>query len=357
MEHKNDRTAIKHSLNILLTSSGRRGYLVNYFKEALKGRGIVHAGNSSNYAPAFYYADKYVVTPLIYDANYIPFLLDYCMANNISVIIPLFDVDLMVLAKNKRKFAERGVKVIVSAQEVIGVCNDKWLTYCFCAENKLPTPRTYLNLESVKKGLGGNEIQFPIIVKPRWGMGSIAVCEAENYKELEVLGDKVKREIFSSYLKFESEIEKENCILYQEKLSAQEYGLDIINDLNGNYQNTIVRKKIAMRSGETDCAIVVDDDKIKKFGLEISEKLGHIGNLDVDIFVRDNKIYVLEMNARFGGGYPFSHMAGVDLPAAIIKWLLGESLNNELVEKSFGHYYQKDIQLIELLDNAEEYES
>lgn len=355
MEHRKYKTTKNHSLNILLTSSGRRGYLVNYFKEALKGRGIVHAGNSSNQAPAFYYADKFVVTPLIYDNNYVPFLMDYCKENNISVIIPLFDVDLMVLANNKNKFAEQGVEVVVSEPEIIGICNDKWMTYCFCVENNIDVPKTYLNLEAVKKALVRHEIRFPIMIKPRWGMGSIAVCEAENYKELEILGDKVKREIFSSYLKFESEIGKENCILYQQKLAAQEYGLDIINDLNRNYQNTIVRKKIAMRSGETDCAVVVDDDKIKKFGLKISEKLEHIGNLDADIFVRGNKIYLLEMNARFGGGYPFSYMAGVNLPAAIIKWLLGESLDNELIEKTFGRYYQKDIQLIELPENAEEY--
>lgn len=357
LEHRKVKTTINQSLNILLTSSGRRGYLVNYFKETLKGRGVVHAGNSSNHAPAFYYADKFVITPLIYDDNYVPFLLDYCIENNISVIIPLFDIDLMVLANNKSKFAELGVEVIVSEPEIIGICNDKWMTYCFCVENNIDVPKTYLNFEAVKKAIVENELQFPIMIKPRWGMGSIAVCEAENYKELEILGDKVKREIFSSYLKFESQVEKENCILYQQKLVAQEYGLDIINDLNGNYQNTIVRKKISMRSGETDCAVVVDDDEIKKFGLIISEKLGHIANLDVDVFVSDNKIYVLEMNARFGGGYPFSHMAGVNLPAAIIKWLLGESLDNELIEKIFGCFYQKDIQIIELPENAGEYKS
>lgn len=357
MKHRTDKSAINQHLNILLTSSGRRGYLVKYFKEALNGRGIVHAGNSSPCAPAFYYADQCVITPLIYDDNYVPFLLEYCNANNISAIIPLFDVDLMILAKNKKKFAEQGVGVVVSAQEVIDICNDKWMTYCFCEEHKIDVPRTFLELEDVKKALAKKEIQFPIMIKPRWGMGSIAVYEADTYKELEILGDKVKKDIFSSYLKFESKIEKEKCILYQEKLVAQEYGLDIINDLNGKYQNTIVRKKIAMRSGETDCAIIVDDDKIKKFGLKISEKLEHIGNLDVDVFVGDNKIYVLEMNARFGGGYPFSHMAGVNLPAAIIKWLLGELVDKELIEKTFGHFYQKDIQLIELPGNAEEYKS
>ena len=42
---------------------------------------------------------------------------------------------------------------------------------------------------------------------------------------------------------------------------------------------------------------------------------GDIGNLDVDIMQRANGDYcVLELNPRFGGGFPFSYEAGVNLP-------------------------------------------
>ena len=43
--------------------------------------------------------------------------------------------------------------------------------------------------------------------------------------------------------------------------------------------------------------------------------------------------YILEMNARFGGGYPFSHMAGVNLPKAIIHWLNDEELLKNYLKK------------------------
>ena len=61
-------------MNILLTSAGRRSYLVQYFKEALKMAGCggaVHAANSQP-AASFAAADRTVVTPLIYDQYYIP---------------------------------------------------------------------------------------------------------------------------------------------------------------------------------------------------------------------------------------------------------------------------------------------
>ena len=34
--------------------------------------------------------------------------------------------------------------------------------------------------------------------------------------------------------------------------------------------------------------------------------------------------YVIDMNARFGGGYPFSHLAGMDLPRAYVAWAEGK---------------------------------
>lgn len=183
-------------MNILLTSAGRRGYLVEYFKEALQGTGEVHVGNSTPLSPVFYYGDKSVVTPLIYDEDYIPFLKRYCMENNITAIISLFDIDLYMLAKHKEEFAREGVTVIVSDPEVIEVCNDKWKTFLFCEKAGLKAPKTYCRLEDAEAAIDAGELDYPVMIKPRWGMGSIAVYQAENREELEVLAKKVKREIF-----------------------------------------------------------------------------------------------------------------------------------------------------------------
>lgn len=335
-------------MNILLTSAGRRGYMVEFFKQALGGQGLVHTGNSSALSPAFYYADRHVVTPIIYDDNYIPFLKEYCAANEIKVIVSLFDIDLMVLAKHKEEFAKMGVTVAVSDPEVIDICNDKWKTYEFCVENGFNTPQTYKSLADAKEAIEKGVLSYPVMVKPRWGMGSIAVCQADNEQELEVFAAKVKKEIFDSYLKYESEADTKVCVLFQEKLNGQEYGLDVIHDLKGEHRLTVVRKKLAMRSGETDCAAVLKEPSIEEVGTRLGDKLRHIGNLDMDVFVAGSIPYVLELNARFGGGYPFSHFAGVNLPKAILKWACGEEIADELVIKEYDKVAQKDIRLIDI---------
>lgn len=329
-------------MNILLSSAGRRTYLVEYFKKALNGKGKVFAANSQ-FSPALPVADDYVLTPLIYDDNYIPFLVDYVKRNQIDVIIPLFDIDLPILAQSKAKFAEIGVEVIVSDYRITQICNDKWESFKFLEENGFNSPKTFISLDKVKKQLEKDFIDFPLIVKPRWGMGSIGIYKAENLIELEVFYKKVKTEIESSYLQFESKEKINQSVLIQQYIKGQEYGLDIFNDLNGSHLKTFVKKKTAMRSGETDSAITKNDKVLQLLGEKLSQKLKHIGNLDSDWFRTKDEVFILEMNCRFGGGYPFTHLAGANLPRVLIDLIQSNSFNMEDLNIEYELEMMKDI--------------
>lgn len=331
-------------MNVLLTSVGRRAYMVKYFKEAIGNDGLVHVCNSDDKTVAFHYADKSVISPLIYDKEYIPFLLDYCKENKIDMLLSLFDVDLGVLSKNIDKFAEIGTRVVVSSKEVIDICNDKWKTYQFLKENGFNVPKTYLTLEDTINALDRGEISYPVIVKPRFGCGSIAMSIAEDEMALLYYFRRNTRAINRSYLKYESSL-VEDKIIYQECLKGQEYGADIINDLEGNYQNTIVKKKIAMRAGETDIAELADEPSIYKECNRLGKLMGHIGNMDVDVFLVDGVPYILEMNARFGGGYPFSHIGGCDLPRALVLWHKGQEVDKKILEASVGIRAYKELSI------------
>lgn len=330
-------------MNILLTSVGRRTYLIEYFKEAMHGVGKVYASNSE-YTYTLSHADQYVITPIIYDEKYIDFLIQYCKGKKITAIISLFDIDLYVLSKNKKRFTENGIFVVVSDENAIDICNDKWKTYLFLKKNEIDCPKTYKSLQEVKVALDRKELDFPVIIKPRWGMGSIGIFIAENEEELDLFTKKIKKQIFNSYLKYESEQNIEECILFQEKINGIEYGLDVFNDFNSNLVSVVAKQKIAMRAGETDVAKTVDTKEYIKIAEKLSNGLKHIGDLDVDIFkTEDNKILVLELNCRFGGQYPFSHLAGVNYPKQIVKWLLGEDTDCSLLNAKIDVLSCKDL--------------
>lgn len=330
-------------MNVLLTSAGRRTYLIDYFKEALGKDGVLHASNSV-LTNTLLKADKYVITPNIYDKGYIEFLLNYCLENSISAIISLFDIDLHVLSNNKHLFESKGISLIVSDPEVIRVCNDKWETYQYLSNLRIRTPQTFLDRTALDNSIANGKISYPIIIKPRWGMGSIGIYIAENPDELIVLSKKLKKEIFKTYLKYESVEDVDNCIVYQEMVKGDEYGLDVFNDLNGNFVTIIAKRKLAMRSGETDIAEIVNPEGFMDFGIKISKSLHHIANLDIDCFVTSKKeIYILELNCRFGGQYPFSHLAGVNFPKQIIRWLEGEDTHKDLITPEIGTISCKEI--------------
>jgi carbamoyl-phosphate synthase large subunit len=289
-------------------------------------------------------ADDYIITPLIQSTEYIDFLLAYCKEKSVNVLISLFDIDLPILSKNIDKFENIGVTAIVSSEKAVDICNDKWKTFQFLLSIGLKQPKTYISIRKCKEDLSLGKLKFPLIIKPRWGMGSIGIFEIDNAEELDVLYKKLHKTILSSYLNFESNQDIDACILIQQKIIGKEFGLDILNDLNGVYVTTIVKQKLAMRAGETDIAQVVDNSMFLKTSTKIAESLAHIGNLDVDCFVTaDGGIYVLEMNCRFGGHYPFSHLSGVDFPAQIVRWCCNEKTDEKLLRFTDGILMTKDL--------------
>lgn len=330
-------------MNILFTSAGRRTYIIHYFQQALQGKGKVFASNSI-YTYTLGQADGHTLTPEIYNPDYIPFLLQYCKENSITAIIPLFDIDLPILAKHRTLFEQEGITLIVSDYPVAQTCNDKWATYQLLKQAGLNQPPTFLSLADATKAIDSGAIEFPLIVKPRWGMGSIGIYTTRNREELNVLYAKLRNDIWDTALRFESAADREASIIIQQQIKGQEYGIEILNDLQGRYAATFAKKKIAMRSGETDVAETVDPTPFLPIAQILSSQLKHSAMLDVDCFVSPSgDITVLEMNCRFGGQYPFTHNAGVNVPLQLVRWLQGLPTDPTLLTQRCGVRSCKDI--------------
>ncbi len=331
-------------INILITSSGRRSYIIEYFKKAVQPyNGKIHAMNSNLNSAAIWLADYQVCSPLIYSEDYESFIFNYCVENRISIIISLFDIELPVLSRLKSKFEEFNIRVLVGDEWLTKLANDKWETYQFLKRNGFKTKDCFLTINDF---ISNSTVDFPVVVKPRWGMASLSVFYAENLNELNFYFELALKQIKNSYLKFESELDWDKSVIIQEKFNGDEFGLDIINDLDGNYCNTIVKKKLAMRAGETDVAITVDIPELKILGEEISKLTKHPANMDLDVFFDGKESHILEMNPRFGGNYPFSHEAGVDLPKAIVNWHLGKRVPPEMLIEKIGFKSMKGIQMV-----------
>lgn len=308
-------------MNILFTCVGRRKYLVDYFKAEQDFVSKLVGVDMSNTAPALASCDSWYLVPSVYDEHYIDRLLEICQNESINVLISLNDMELPILAKSRDQFSDLGVRLVLANDQAIDICSDKYKTYLFCKDNNIPVPASFIDLNEALQFTKNKSISYPLIVKPRWGSASFGLHIVENEAELKEAYDVCKESLVSSYLSGFKE--SNDDVLIQEFINGKEYGLDILNDMEGQYRGVVCKEKLSMRAGETDKAITVDANRFNDFARTIGETLQHVGNMDCDFLEKDGQLYLLELNPRFGGGYPFSHEAGANLVKALLLSLSG----------------------------------
>jgi carbamoyl-phosphate synthase large subunit len=306
-------------MNVLLASAGRRGYLVEYFREAVRPSGKVVATNSVSGTSGMLSADVACVVPEAHDPTFIDKLLEICRDHSIGLLFSLHDWEAPFIAAAANHFQEAGVCLGVSSPDILDVCLDKLATWKFCHQHGIATPRVFSSETDAIHAYKVADCGFPLIVKARFGQGSLALFKVYTEEELKAACLLARAQI----ARFSDNGLSKMCepsILIQEFIDGEEYGLDIVNDFQGEFRACLAKKKLGMRAGETDSAISVCDHVLTEFGRQIGTGLRHVAMLDADVIVRDGKPYLIEMNPRFGGHYPFSHIAGANVPAALVAW-------------------------------------
>ena len=272
-------------MNILFTNAGRRTYIIDY---ALQLKGIkIFVTETDKYSPVAMYDRVHKFSTIkVSDSpkKYLKQIFNIVKRENIKKVIPLSDFDLIILAKNKKFFFKNGCNVIISDVNIVKKCINKKLMYQHCVKNQINTPESFF---SKNARLKKNQIFLKKKIEGSGGEG------------MEIL--KKKSDI--------SKINFKNFFI-QKKIKGEEYGADIFSMQKNNFR-ICIKKKILMRSGETDRSVIVADKKIFNFCKKIKEYFPTHGNLDCDIIKDKNgRLYLIDLNPRFGGGYPATHEAG-----------------------------------------------
>jgi carbamoyl-phosphate synthase large subunit len=317
-------------MKILLTSAGRRGYLVKYFKQALGNNGEVWGADSSQYTPAFQYCDKAFLLPEVNEPNYLDKVIGLCNDNKIDIVIPLIDPELIVMAQQRQRFYDEDITVVVSPLKTIRISFDKYLTYQFGKDNGIAVPKTFIDIDEALRSISSGELNWPLLVKPRKGSASLGIIPCQN----------------ECLLKFAFE----NCPqpMIQQYINGDEYGYDTFCDFDFRPISVFCKKKLMMRSGETDKAISTNDPQLVDFGLKIAQNLQIFGPADLDVIMDKDGPKLLEINPRFGGGYPCSHLAGADFPAKLIAIRKGQKLTPDIGSCPAGIVMLKQDEIISL---------
>lgn len=295
-------------MNILVLSAGTRNKIVQYFKRALNGSGVVIATDMSAAAPSIYEADKYYLVPRITEPGYIDLILDICKKEKVNGVLSLIDPELALLAAHKKRFSEIGVTIIGSDYSLCERAMDKMEMFRWLSKNGYPCARSFDNpqdfFEEVEKGT----INYPVFMKPIRGSASIAISKVYDRETIELL------------------FRHQDGLMIQEYLNGQEIGADCYIDLvSGKVTSVFTKKKLVMRAGETDKGLSFKDPKLFSLIERFVKESGWRGVIDIDIFDVEGTYYISEVNPRFGGGYPHAYECGCDFMKRIISNLSGEA--------------------------------
>ncbi|GAA5521832.1 ATP-grasp domain-containing protein [Aliifodinibius salicampi] len=300
-------------MNILITSAGRRVSLVRAFrKEARKVESeskIFTVDLNPGLSSACQISDRSFKVPKVTSPDYISTLTDLCADHNVDLLIPTIDPELPILSENKEQMEKSGVKVVVSQKELVKACQDKRNTIAFFEEKDIPTPQI----------IERDNLRYPIYAKP---------CDGSSSENNYVIKDA------SELRDYHLEDEKLLFFEYLDHQMHDEYTLDLYYDRNSDLKCVVPRKRIEVRGGEVNKGLTEKNLLVTY----VKEKLGYIsgarGCLTLQLFLNKETqdIHGIEINPRFGGGYPLSYLSGANFP----KWLIEEYLFDQPIE-----YYEK----------------
>lgn len=293
-------------MNILILAVGTRCQLVNYFKRKESGFDKVISTDCSKYAPALYESDKHYIVPKMKEAVYLPTIKEICKKENINVILPLQEDELEFIAEHKTEFENMGILVIISDAALVKMCRDKYLLYKYLTDKGIPCVDTYdykMELEKIKK------LEFPVLAKERNGAGSMGILKINDWSMLTAYAENADKDL-----------------IVQPFYDTKEFGVDAYVDfVTGELVAIFAKEKLRMKAGETEKSKSVKNKKLFELIKLVVQKMNFRGPIDLDIFQYNGKFYILEINPRFGGGYPHAYECGVNFVKYISTNAMGKA--------------------------------
>jgi carbamoyl-phosphate synthase large subunit len=295
---------------VLFTCAGQRVDIVTAFKRA--GARTV-AADVNRLAPAIYHADAHAFVPRIDDPDYVATLRALVHEHDISLIVPLTDLDHGVLSRAKD---ELGALVLLPAPEIVDALADKWLAHLLFVERGIGSPDTWL------PGEVPDDLAFPVLVKARHGFGSRGIYRCADRRQLE---------FFLGYTTEDS--------MVQSACHGEEFSIDVFCDLDSRCLNAVPRTMIESKGGESIKGMTIADDDLIEVGRSVSETIGLVGPANIQCFrEHDGTHRVTDINPRFGGAFPLPTAAGSRYPELALALAAGERPEPRLGDFRAGLY-------------------
>lgn len=306
--------------NVLILSAGRRVELIQAFQTELRirapGAKVFATDLNPEMSAACQVADHAFKAPRVTDPGYHDFLLDLCLREGVGLVVPTIDTELLGLARNRERFDRYGVALVISDESLVSACRDKRVSSALFEAAGIDVPHI----------LDRDALAFPCFAKPYDGsrsVGAVLLPTAES------LTAKMLDDPKMMFLEFIDG-------------THQEYTVDVYYDRDGAMKCLVPRERLEVRDGEVNKGATRKNHVHNYLKDRLLAMKGARGCLTVQLFTKaDGSRYAaLEINPRFGGGFPLTYAAGANYPG----WLIDEYLLGKEVEDFDG--WEKDLLML-----------
>jgi carbamoyl-phosphate synthase large subunit len=243
---------------------------------------------------------------------------DFVWKNQIDAVLPGSDHDLLPLAENRMSYA------IVSTPEFVKIANDKSKTVLLAGVRVPETRMGYIDVD--------DDFEFPVVIKPSFGMTSRGVHIAHNDEELRFYLKRTQNPVVQRYI------------------GGDEYTCGLFFDHNAKYRFGFQMKRW-LYAGTTYRAEVTDDPIVEAFMAECGaafEKYDPFGAVNIQLKVEDGKAYLLEINARASGSTGIRASFGYNEPEMMLRhFCMGETVTRPETRRGVAYRYWDSLTIID----------
>lgn len=293
--------------------------------------------------------DERIVNPnlLMRNEETLKFLLDLVSTGKYDVLMPIGELSTNFVTEHEAEFSKY-VKLACAPCDTYIKAFNKQITFDTAIENNIPCPYTRHSKQSIEDYL--NTCHFPIIIKPRQGLGSIGFHKFE------------KKEDFWPYLK-DYNLNPDNYVVqefvnYQDRISANLF-LDKEENICTSYAVDALRW-FPIDAGAGVLSETVDAHDVLKYAGDLLKALNWKGFAQV-AFMMDKDTgepRLQEINGRIPASIKMAYMLGYNISRQMLEMVYDQDVIQYPENDKFGMYIRHfDTDLAWFLKSPDRFKS
>lgn len=317
-----------HGIRVLiLEGSGKQTHAMIRGLKDIGCHVSVLCGSKSNTCYVSNLPDKKILKENIstLDDNYIPYLIELIKTGEYDVVMPIGEMSTNIATQHEAEITKY-VKLACAPRDAYIKAFNKQITFDTAMEVGVPCPYTRHSKQSIEDFL--SHAKFPIIIKPRQGLGSIGFRKFETEQEFRgYLRDPsfdVEQYVVQEFVNFDNRIST-NMFVDQKGNICSAYAVDVL-------------RWFPIDAGSAVLIQTLEADDVLEKGKQLLRALQWQGFANVGFMIdkETGEPRLLEINGRIPASVKLAYMCGFNISRQMLEMVYGQDVIQYEDNKKYG---------------------